>query len=206
MSPNSASVAHSRGRVAPLSVDHLVSERGFRLPAADQKQTVNLSPVQFKQEALPLQVVSALSKSGLEPSRLELEITETVLLKDTESTQATLRQLRDIGVKIALDDFGTGYSSLSYLSRFQFDKIKIDRSFVNDMSTRTDALSIVRAITTLGADLGMTVTAEGVESKEQLARLRAVQCTEVQGFLFSKPRAARDLTEFLDGSKLRGAA
>jgi diguanylate cyclase (GGDEF)-like protein len=167
---------------------------------------VNLSPVQFKQAALPLQVMSALSKSGLDPSRLELEITEAVLLKDTESTQDTLKQLRDIGVRIALDDFGTGYSSLSYLSRFQFDKIKIDRSFVNDMSARTDALSIVRAITALGADLGMTVTAEGVETEEQLAHLRTVCCTEVQGFLFSRPRAARDLDQFLNGAKLSGVA
>jgi diguanylate cyclase (GGDEF)-like protein len=167
---------------------------------------VNLSPVQFKQPTLPLQVVSALSKSGLQPSRLELEVTEAVLLKDTESTQETLRQLRNIGVRIALDDFGTGYSSLSYLSRFQFDKIKIDRSFVNDMSARTDALSIVRAITALGADLGMTVTAEGVETEEQLAHLRTVCCTEVQGFLFSRPRAARDLDEFLTGIRTRGVA
>ena len=167
---------------------------------------VNLSPIQFKQATLPLQVMSALSKSGLEPARLELEITEAVLLKDTEGTQDTLKQLRDIGVRIALDDFGTGYSSLGYLSRFQFDKIKIDRSFVNDMSARTDALSIVRAITALGADLGMTVTAEGVETEEQLAHLRTVCCTEVQGFLFSRPRAARDLDEFLTGTRLRGAA
>jgi diguanylate cyclase (GGDEF)-like protein len=167
---------------------------------------VNLSPVQFKQAALPLQVMSALSKSGLDPSRLELEITEAVLLKDTDSTQDTLRQLRDIGVRIALDDFGTGYSSLSYLSRFQFDKIKIDRSFVNDMGARTDAFSIVRAITALGADLGMTVTAEGVETEEQLARLRTVCCTEVQGFLFSRPRAARDLDQFLNGARLSGVA
>ena len=167
---------------------------------------VNLSPIQFKQATLPLQVMSALSKSGLEPARLELEITEAVLLKDTEGTQDTLKQLRNIGVRIALDDFGTGYSSLGYLSRFQFDKIKIDRSFVNDMSARTDALSIVRAITALGADLGMTVTAEGVETEEQLAHLRTVCCTEVQGFLFSRPRAARDLDEFLTGARLRGAA
>jgi len=117
-----------------------------------------------------------------------------------------LQQLRNIGVRIALDDFGTGYSSLSYLSRFQFDKIKIDRSFVNDMSTRNDALSIVRAITALGADLGMTVTAEGVESEEQLAHLRTIHCTEVQGFLFSRPRAAIDLNEFLGGAKLSGVA
>jgi diguanylate cyclase (GGDEF)-like protein len=173
---------------------------------AHMSVAVNLSPVQFKQAALPLQVMSALSKSGLDPSRLELEITEAVLLKDTESTQDTLNQLRDIGVRIALDDFGTGYSSLSYLSRFQFDKIKIDRSFVNDMSARTDALSIVRAITALGADLGMTVTAEGVETEEQLAHLRTVCCTEVQGFLFSRPRAARDLDQFLSGAKLSGVA
>jgi diguanylate cyclase (GGDEF)-like protein len=167
---------------------------------------VNLSPVQFKQAALPLQVVSALSMSGLEPSRLELEITEAVLLTDTESTQDTLKQLRDIGVRIALDDFGTGYSSLSYLSRFKFDKIKIDRSFISGMSAQTDALSIVRAISGLGADLGMTVTAEGVETEEQLAHLRTVCCTEVQGFLFSRPKAARDLDEFLGGTKLSGVA
>jgi diguanylate cyclase (GGDEF)-like protein len=167
---------------------------------------VNLSPVQFRQATLPLQIMNALSKSGLEPSRLELEITEAVLLKDSESTQETLKQLRDIGVRIALDDFGTGYSSLSYLSRFQFDKIKIDRSFVNDINTRNDALSIVRAITSLGADLGMTVTAEGVETEEQLAQLRDVHCTEVQGFYFSKPKAAGDLDEFLSGAKMSGAA
>jgi predicted signal transduction protein with EAL and GGDEF domain len=167
---------------------------------------VNLSPIQFKQATLPLQVASALSRSGLEPSRLELEITEAVLLKDTESTQRTLRQLREIGVRIALDDFGTGYSSLSYLSRFHFDKIKIDRSFISGMSAKTDALSIVRAISALGADLGMTVTAEGVETEEQLAHLRTVCCTEVQGFLFSRPKAARDLDEFLSGTKLSGAA
>jgi EAL domain-containing protein (putative c-di-GMP-specific phosphodiesterase class I) len=167
---------------------------------------VNLSPIQFKQPALPLQVVNALSRSGLDPSRLELEITEAVLLTDTESTQETLRQLKEIGVRIALDDFGTGYSSLSYLSRFHFDKIKIDRSFINGMSARTDALSIVRAITALGADLGMTVTAEGVETQEQLAHLRTVRCTEVQGFLFSKPKAARDLDEFLSGIKMGATA
>ena len=167
---------------------------------------VNLSPVQFKQPALPLQVVSALSRSGLAPSRLELEITEAVLLTDTERTQDTLKQLRNIGVRIALDDFGTGYSSLSYLSQFKFDKIKIDRSFISGMSAQADTLSIVRAITALGADLGMTVTAEGVETEEQLAHLRTVRCTEVQGFLFCRPRAARDLDEFLSGTEMSGAA
>jgi diguanylate cyclase (GGDEF)-like protein len=211
-----------RGMISPAEFIPIAEETGLINPigqwvlmeACKQAATwpahmsvaVNLSPVQFKQATLPLQVMSALSKSGLEPSRLELEITEAVLLKDTESTQDTLKQLRDIGVRIALDDFGTGYSSLSYLSRFQFDKIKIDRSFVNDMSARTDALSIVRAITALGADLGMTVTAEGVETEEQLAHLRTVCCTEVQGFLFSRPRAARDLDQFLSGARLSGVA
>jgi diguanylate cyclase (GGDEF)-like protein len=211
-----------RGMISPVEFIPIAEETGLinqigqwvLLEACKQAATwpphmsvaVNLSPVQFRQTTLPLQIMSALSKSGLEPSRLELEITEAVLLKDTESTQETLRQLRDIGVRIALDDFGTGYSSLSYLSRFQFDKIKIDRSFVNDMHTRNDALSIVRAISALGADLGMTVTAEGVETEEQLAQLRNVRCTEVQGFYFSKPKAASDLNEFLSGTKMSGAA
>jgi diguanylate cyclase (GGDEF)-like protein len=211
-----------RGMISPAEFIPIAEETGLinqigqwvLLEACKQAATwpphmsvaVNLSPVQFRQATLPLQIMSALSKSGLEPSRLELEITEAVLLKDSESTQETLRQLRDIGVRIALDDFGTGYSSLSYLSRFQFNKIKIDRSFVNDMNTRNDALSIVRAITALGADLGMTVTAEGVETEEQLAQLRNVRCTEVQGFFFSKPKAASDLGEFLSGTKMSGAA
>jgi diguanylate cyclase (GGDEF)-like protein len=211
-----------RGMISPLEFIPIAEETGLinqigqwvLLEACKQAAmwpphmsvAVNLSPVQFRQATLPLQILSALSKSGLEPSRLELEITEAVLLKDSEGTQETLKQLRDIGVRIALDDFGTGYSSLSYLSRFQFDKIKIDRSFVNDMNTRNDALSIVRAITALGADLGMTVTAEGVETEEQLAQLRNVRCTEVQGFYFSKPKAASDLNEFLSGAKMSGAA
>jgi diguanylate cyclase (GGDEF)-like protein len=211
-----------RGMISPLEFIPIAEETGLinqigqwvLLEACKQAAmwpphmsvAVNLSPVQFRQATLPLQILSALSKTGLEPSRLELEITEAVLLKDSESTQETLKQLRDIGVRIALDDFGTGYSSLSYLSRFQFDKIKIDRSFVNDMNTRNDALSIVRAITALGADLGMTVTAEGVETEEQLAQLRNVRCTEVQGFYFSKPKAAGDLNEFLSGAKMSGAA
>jgi diguanylate cyclase (GGDEF)-like protein len=210
-----------RGLVSPAEFIPIAEETGLINPighwvlmeACKQAATwppqmsvaVNLSPVQFRQATLPLQILNALSKSGLDPSRLELEITEAVLLKDSESTQEMLRQLRDIGVRIALDDFGTGYSSLSYLSRFQFDKIKIDRSFVSDMNTRNDALSIVRAITALGADLGMTVTAEGVETEEQLAQLRTVHCSEVQGFYFSKPKAAGDLSEFLGGAKISGA-
>src|SRR5271168_340646 len=139
---------------------------------------VKLSPVQFRQATLPLQIMNALSKSGLEPSRLELEITEAVLLTDSESTQATLKQLKDIGVRIALDDFGTGYSSLSYLSRFQFDKIKIDRCFVNDLAEPDGSSSIVQAVVNIAAARHMTTTAEGVETEAQRQLLSALGCSE----------------------------
>jgi diguanylate cyclase (GGDEF)-like protein len=160
------------------------------------KIAVNLSPVQFN-KTLVLDVISALSKSGLAPNRLELEITETVLMQDTDSTIAMLNQLRDLGVRIAMDDFGTGYSSLGYLRKFPFDKIKIDRSFINDMDEKTDSIAIVRAVTGLGATLGISTTAEGVETVEQLRRLRLEGCTEAQGFLISKPRPASELADLL---------
>jgi diguanylate cyclase (GGDEF)-like protein/PAS domain S-box-containing protein len=160
------------------------------------KIAVNLSPVQFN-KTLVLDVISALSKSGLAPNRLELEITETVLMQDTDSTIAMLNQLRDLGVRIAMDDFGTGYSSLGYLRKFPFDKIKIDRSFINDMDEKADSIAIVRAVTGLGATLGISTTAEGVETVEQLRRLRLEGCTEAQGFLISKPRPASELADLL---------
>jgi EAL domain-containing protein (putative c-di-GMP-specific phosphodiesterase class I) len=137
--------------------------------------------------------MSALAYSGLAPNRLELEITESVLLGETEANLATLHQLREIGVRISMDDFGTGYSSLSYLRSFPFDKIKIDRSFVSEMVGRPDCLAIIRAITGLGTSLGIATTAEEVETPEQLESLRAEGCTEVQGFLFSPPRPADQL-------------
>jgi diguanylate cyclase (GGDEF)-like protein len=158
---------------------------------------VNLSSVQFKQPGLPLQVVTAMTKSGLEPSRLELEITEAVLLSDSEATQEKLRALRKLGVRIALDDFGTGYSSLSYLSRFSFDKIKIDRSFISALSSGGTSMAIIRAVAALGSELGISVTAEGVESEEQLESIRAIRCTEVQGYLFGRPTAAGLLGQFI---------
>ena len=151
---------------------------------------MNLSPVQFKNRNLVQSVVLALAASGLPASRLELEITEGVLLQDTEATLETLHQLRRLGVRISLDDFGTGYSSLNYLRNFPFDKIKIDRSFVNDLAQNTDCEAIVRAVTGLGSSLGMTTTAEGVETRYQFDRLRAEGCTEAQGYLFSPPRPA----------------
>jgi EAL domain-containing protein (putative c-di-GMP-specific phosphodiesterase class I) len=120
-----------------------------------------------------------------------------VLLQDTDATTSMLHQLRHLGVRISMDDFGTGYSSLSYLRKFPFDKIKIDASFVRDMCSREDSLAIVRAVAAMGASLGMTTTAEGVETKEQLARLRKEGCTEAQGYLFSRPRPAHEIEEFL---------
>ena len=154
---------------------------------------VNLSPVQFKSGTVVLDVIAALGASGLPAGRLELEITEAVLLQDTESTVATLSSLRDLGVSISMDDFGTGYSSLGYLRKFPFDKIKIDGSFIRDMSERPDSVAIVRAVAGLGSSLGISTTAEGVETEEQLQRLRDEGCTEVQGYLFSKPIPADEV-------------
>jgi EAL domain-containing protein (putative c-di-GMP-specific phosphodiesterase class I) len=128
----------------------------------------------------------ALGKSGLHPARLELEITETVLLDDTVETLSTLRQLRALGVRISMDDFGTGYSSLSYLLKFPFDKVKIDRSFMNGLGQGGNSDAIIRAVTGMCHDLGMETIAEGVETEEQLAFLKQRNCTEVQGFLFSR--------------------
>ena len=159
---------------------------------------VNLSSAQFKGLALVQTVVAALDEARLSPMRLELEITETALLENSESTLATLNHLRALGVRIAMDDFGTGYSSLSYLRSFPFDKIKIDRSFIGDMGEKSDCSAIVRAIASLGAALGMTTTAEGVETVEQLRQIRALGCTEVQGDLFGRPRPANELPELFE--------
>ena len=159
------------------------------------KVAVNLSPVQFRSRNLVQAVVTALAHSGLSPLRLELEITESVFLAETEANLAILHQLRELGVRISMDDFGTGYSSLSYLRSFPFDKIKIDRSFVRDLSERPDCLAIVRAISGLGRSLDITTTAEGVETNEQLDLLRAEGCNEVQGFLFSPAKPSAELGE-----------
>jgi EAL domain-containing protein (putative c-di-GMP-specific phosphodiesterase class I) len=163
--------------------------------AGGQKVAVNLSPVQFGSRTLVSDVAAALHDSGLESGRLELEITETVMLEDTDAVLATLHQLRDLGVDIAMDDFGTGYSSLSYLRRFPFDKVKIDRSFIEDLGQGGDCDAIVSAVTELCERLGMTTTAEGVETEEQLQRLYSGHCTEAQGYLFSRPRPADEVAE-----------
>jgi diguanylate cyclase (GGDEF)-like protein/PAS domain S-box-containing protein len=157
------------------------------------KVAVNLSPVQFRNRTLVESVSRALAQSGLCPSRLELEITESVLLQDNDVTLATLHQLRRLGVCIAMDDFGTGYSSLSYLRSFPFDKIKIDQSFIRELTSRADCLAIVQSITRLGSSLGMITTAEGVETEEQYRHLLAAGCTEAQGYYFGYPLPAQDL-------------
>ncbi len=164
---------------------------------AEIKIAVNLSPVQFRSRNLVQVVVSALARSGLSPTRLELEITESLFLAETEANLAILHQLRELGVSISMDDFGTGYSSLSYLRSFPFDKIKIDRSFVKDLAQRSDCVAIVRAISGLGRSLNITTTAEGVETMDQLDWLRAEGCNEVQGFLFSPARPADEIERLL---------
>jgi EAL domain-containing protein (putative c-di-GMP-specific phosphodiesterase class I) len=154
---------------------------------SDIRLAVNLSPVQFKSFKLAAAVVAALARSGLLPSRLELEITESVLLSENEATLAILHQIHGLGVRIVLDDFGTGYSSLSYLRSFPFDKIKIDRSFVQAMTGTDESSAIVRAIAGLGSNLGIITTAEGVENFQQLEKIREHGCVEAQGYYFSEP-------------------
>ena len=163
----------------------------------DLKVAVNLSPVQFRSGSLVLHVTAALARAGLRPDRLELEITESLMLQDTEATLTTLHDLRNLGVRISMDDFGTGYSSLSYLRRFPFDKIKIDRSFIRDLSETEGSVAIVRAVMGLSSGLGMSTTAEGVETEEQLLRLRREGCVEAQGYLISPPRPASAVAEML---------
>jgi len=164
------------------------------------KIAVNVSPVQFRNHGLPLKVASTLASSGLSPHRLELEVTEAVLIRDDEIALAILHQLRAIGVRIALDDFGTGYSSLSYLQRFPFDKIKIDRCFVNDIVDSDGSAPIVQAVVNIATARRMTTTAEGVETAPQREALRALGCTEMQGYLFSAARPAEAIRQLLRAS------
>ena len=151
------------------------------------KIAVNLSPAQFRKGDLVEMIIGALAHSGLAAERLELEITESVLLEKSEANLAILHALKRLGVSIVLDDFGTGYSSLSYLRIFPFDKIKIDRSFVQELSSRADCSAIVCAITGLARCLGMVTTAEGVETEEQLALVTCAGCNQVQGYLLGRP-------------------
>jgi diguanylate cyclase (GGDEF)-like protein len=202
-----------RGMVPPFQFISVAEETGLIVPIgdwvlrqacaeaatwpSDVKIAVNLSPIQFKNKGLLLSVMSALAASGLSAKRLELEITESALLSDGDATLAILDELRGLGVRISMDDFGTGYSSLSYLRKFPFDKIKIDQSFIFDMSEHNDSLAIVRAVIAMGSGLGIATTAEGVETAEQFKQLKLEGCTEVQGYLFSPPRPAAEVKNLL---------
>ncbi len=191
------------GQIPPATFIPLAEEIGFIVPLGEWvireaclaaarwpehlNVAVNISAVQFRGSSLMTVIVNALATSGLHPTRLEIEITESVLLQDREATLAVLHRLRSLGIRIAMDDFGTGYSSLTYLQSFPFDKIKIDRSFVKDITENAGSLYIVRAVAALANGMGMAATAEGVETSEQLDKIAAVGCTEMQGYLFSKP-------------------
>jgi EAL domain-containing protein (putative c-di-GMP-specific phosphodiesterase class I) len=160
--------------------------------AGDFTISVNLSPAQFRTRRVVRAVKSALASSGLSASRLVLEITESVLLMDDDQTKAALAELRSLGVRFALDDFGTGHSSLSYLQKFRFDTIKIDRSFVGSSDADQVNATLVRAVVSLGRELGIAVVAEGIETEEQRDKLASQGCRFAQGYLFGRPRPARD--------------
>jgi diguanylate cyclase (GGDEF)-like protein len=203
----------ARGLVSPLEFISLAEETMLIVPMGEWvirqacreaarwpnhiRVAVNVSPVQFAKSNLAEVVTSALAWAGLPAARLELEITESVLLLDSDATLATLHQLRKMGVRISMDDFGTGYSSLSYLRSFPFDKIKIDRSFVHDAPSNEDSKAIIRAVIGLGASLAMTTTGEGVETREELDYLKREGCVEAQGYLFSEPRPAAEVYKML---------
>ncbi|TDK39678.1 EAL domain-containing protein [Rhizobium deserti] len=163
----------------------------------DLRVAVNLSPIQFRNRELVEVVKDVLRRTGLQPERLELEITESVLINDVSSALATLTALKELGVKIAMDDFGTGYSSLGYLNSFPFDKIKIDKSFIGGMSDKDKSGAIVKSVISLGQSLNMVTTAEGVETAEQATFLKAEGCDQLQGYFFSRPVAAEELTRFI---------
>jgi EAL domain-containing protein (putative c-di-GMP-specific phosphodiesterase class I) len=161
---------------------------------------VNLSAVQFKSREVELEsvVLAALEASGLPPSRLELEITESILLENVEGVLQSLQRLKQIGVKLSIDDFGTGYSSLAYLKRFRIDKLKIDQSFVRDLTSDPNDEAIIQAIIQMGHSLNLQIIAEGVEDEATLAALRALECDEVQGYIYSRPLAAEAFRAYVD--------
>jgi diguanylate cyclase (GGDEF)-like protein len=202
-----------RGAVSPLEFIPVAEATGIITPigewvlrtaclkaatwAGEQKVSVNVSAIQFKSPNLVATVMSALGDSGLDPRRLELEITESAMLDAGGGALAVLRNLREIGVRVALDDFGVGYSSLGYLRDFRFDRIKIDQSFIRGTANDAVGRAIVRAVASLGQSLGMATVAEGVETEEQMARVASDGCTDVQGYLISRPMPPEQIDSFL---------
>jgi EAL domain-containing protein (putative c-di-GMP-specific phosphodiesterase class I) len=181
------SIAEERGLVVPLGewVLRRACEDGKRWPGL--RIAVNVSPIQFRHRDFVSSVIRTIEETGFDPERLELELTEGVVVEDADAAENAMMKLRALGVNLALDDFGTGYSSLIYLRRFAFDKIKIDRSFLESMEATGESAILVHSIVHLGRALGLTVTAEGVETQEQHRFLQALGCHQLQGFLFSKP-------------------
>jgi diguanylate cyclase (GGDEF)-like protein len=208
------------GEIAPEDFIPLAEEIGLIVPIGewvlrracadamhwgDLRVAVNLSPLQLLSPGLVPIVISALATAGLPATRLEVEITESVLMQNTATTLAALHRLRGLGIRISMDDFGTGYSSLSNLRSFPFDKIKIDRSFISGLPDGEDSVAIVRAVAGLAKGLNMVTTAEGVETAAQMELVRRLGCTEMQGFFFSRPRTAEHLSQLLAGEAMRPA-
>jgi predicted signal transduction protein with EAL and GGDEF domain len=198
-----------RGLISPADFIPVAEEMGLIIPIGEWvlrtacaeaatwpdhvQVAVNISSTQLANKNLVNVIVGAIASSGIKPNRLELELTESILIKNTFATQATLKSLHEFGVQFAMDDFGTGYSSLGYLLSFPFNKIKIDRSFIAGLPDKKESYAIVGAIAGLARNLGMRVTAEGVETAQQLEQVRILGCTEMQGYLFSKPRPAQEI-------------
>jgi EAL domain-containing protein (putative c-di-GMP-specific phosphodiesterase class I) len=191
-------VAEETGLIVPLG-EWMIREacRHAMTWPDDINVAVNLSRIEFSRGSIVTSIMNGLAATGLNPNRLEIEITESTLLERTESTIETLSQLRALGLRISMDDFGTGYSSLNYLRDFRFDKIKIDRSFVKDIPGDEESRAIVQAITLLSAQFGVKTTAEGIETIEQLRYVSGEGCTEVQGRLFSMPVPASEIPGLL---------
>ena len=207
----------TRGMVSPMRFIPIAEDTGLIIPLGDWilkealryikiwdemnlpkiSVAVNLSAIQFQQEDLAGSIEKILSDSGVDPERLELELTESVVMQDARKADNILSRLSRVGIKLAIDDFGTGYSSLSYLKRFAVDRLKIDQSFVRDMTHNYDDAEIAQAIINLGHTLGLEIVSEGVETKEQLELLKKQGCDIIQGYFISKPMPADDLPEFL---------
>ena len=211
----------TRGMVSPMRFIPIAEDTGLIIPLGDWilkealrhikmwdemglpkiSIAVNLSAIQFQQEDLAGSIEKVLSESGVDPERLELELTESVVMQDARKADDMLSRLSRVGIKLAIDDFGTGYSSLSYLKRFAVDRLKIDQSFVRDMTHNYDDAEIAHAIINLGHTLGLEIVSEGVETNEQLELLKQQGCDIIQGYYISKPMPASDIPDFLRAEK-----